>query len=122
MRQVLDERSRRLVAAAESAAIGRGGVSAVSRATGLSRQVIRQGIAELGEVAVRPPGRIRRPGGGRKRAVTQDSSLLRDLKRLVEPVTRGDSESPLRWTYKSLRKLAGELRRMGHEVSHQLVP
>jgi transposase len=121
VRGVLDERSRRLVAAAESAAIGRGGVSAVSRATGLSRQVIRQGIAELADVAVHPPGRIRRPGGGRKKAVTQDPSLLQDLERLVEPVTRGDPESPLRWTCKSLRKLAEELRRMGHEVSHQLV-
>jgi transposase len=121
VRLVLDERSRRLVAAAESAAIGRGGVSAVSRATGMSRQVIRQGMAELSEVGVHPPGRIRRPGGGRKRAVAQDPSLLRDLERLVEPVTRGDPESPLRWTCKSLRKLAEELRRMGHPTSHQLV-
>src|SRR5271156_3633419 len=67
---ILDERSRRLVAAAESAALGRGGVSAVSRATGISRQVIRQGIAELGEAAVHPPGRVRRVGGGRKKAAT----------------------------------------------------
>ena len=121
VRVVLDERSRRLVAAAESAAIGRGGVSAVSRATGMSRQVIRQGMAELSEVGARPPGRIRRPGGGRKRAVVQDPSLLRDLERLVEPVTRGDPESPLRWTCKSLRKLAEELRRLGHRTSHPLV-
>ena len=118
---ILDERSRRLVAAAESAALGRGGVSAVSRATGIARQVIRQGIAELGEAAVHPTGRVRRVGGGRKKAVTQDTSLLRDLEQLVEPVTRGDPESPLRWTCKSLRKLAEELRRMGHRVSHQLV-
>src|SRR5450759_3596302 len=118
---ILDERSRRLVAAAESAALGRGGVSAVSRATGISRQVIRQGMAELGEAAVHPPGRVRRVGGGRKKAVTQDPSLLRDLERLVEPVTRGDPDSPLRWTCKSLRKLAEELRRMGHQASHQLV-
>jgi hypothetical protein len=103
---VLDERSRRLVAAAESASLGRGGVSAVSRATGISRQVIRQGIAELGEAAVHPPARMRRAGGGRKKAVTQDTSLLRDLEQLVEPVTRGAPESPLRWTFKSLRKLA----------------
>jgi len=121
VRGILDERSRRLVAAAESATIGRGGVSAVSRATGMSRQVIRQGMAELSEVGTRPPGRIRRPGGGRKRAVVQDPSLLRDLERLVEPVTRGDPESPLRWTCKSLRKLAEELRRLGHRTSHQLV-
>ena len=121
VRGVLDERSRRLVAAAESVAIGRGGVSAVARATGMSRQVIRQGMRELTEVGVHPPGRIRRPGGGRKRAVAQDPSLLRDLEGLVEPVTRGDPESPLRWTCKSLRKLAEELRRQGHQISHQLV-
>ena len=81
---VLDERSRRLVAAAESKALGRGGVSAVSRATGISRQVIRQGMAELSEAAVHPPGRVRRVGGGRKKTVTQDLSLLRDLELLVE--------------------------------------
>jgi len=121
VRGILDERSRRLVAAAESAAIGRGGVSAVSRATGMSRQVIRQGMAELSETGVHRPGRVRRPGGGRKKTVAQDPSLLRDLERLVEPVTRGDPESPLRWTCKSLRKLAEELRRMGHRTSHQLV-
>jgi DNA-binding phage protein len=118
---ILDERSRRLVAAAESAALGRGGVSAVARATGMSRQVIRQGMTELGEAAVHPPGRVRRAGGGRKKAVAQDPSLLRDLERLVEPVTRGDPESPLRWTCKSLRKLAEELRRRGHRASHPLV-
>jgi hypothetical protein len=118
---ILDERSRRLVAAAESAALGRGGVSAVSRATGISRQVIRQGMAELSEAAVHPPGRVRRAGGGRKKTVAQDPSLLRDLELLVEPVTRGDPESPLRWTCKSLRKLAEELQRMGHRTSHQLV-
>ena len=83
VRGILDERARRLVAAAESAAIGRGGVSAVSRATGMSRQVIRQGMAELSEAGVHPPGRIRRPGGGRKKWVAQDPSLLRDLERLV---------------------------------------
>jgi transposase len=121
VRGSLDERSRRLVAAAESAAIGRGGVSAVSRATGMSRQVIRQGMAELSAVGVQPAGRIRRPGGGRKKAVAQDPSLLRDLERLVEPVTRGDPESPLRWTCKSLRRLAEELRQMGHQTSHVLV-
>jgi len=118
---ILDERSRRLVAAAESAALGRGGVSAVARANGMSRQVIRQGMTELGEAAVHLPGRVRRAGGGRKKAVAQDPSLLRDLERLVEPVTRGDPESPLRWTCKSLRKLAEELRRRGHRASHPLV-
>jgi len=121
LRGVLDERSRRLAVAAESVAVGRGGISAVSRATGVSRQVIRQGVAELSEAAVHPPGRVRRAGGGRKTAVSQDASLLRDLESLVEPTTRGDPESPLRWTCKSLRKLSVELKRKGRRVSHQLV-
>jgi transposase len=121
VRGILDERSRRLVAAAESVAIGRGGVSVVSRATGVSRQVIRQGVAELSEAGIHPPGRVRRAGGGRKTTVSQDASLLRDLESLVEPSARGDPESPLRWTCKSLRKLAEELKRMGHRASHQLV-
>jgi transposase len=121
LRGALDERSRRLVAAAESLAIGRGGISAVARATGLARQVIRRGLAELQEPAVHPPGRVRRPGGGRKRTVTQDPTLRRDLERLVEPVTRGDPESPLRWTCKSVRKLAKELRRQRHPTSHRIV-
>ena len=84
VRRALDERSRRLVAAAESVAIGRGGVSVVSRATGVSRQVIRQGVAELSEALVHPPGRVRRAGGGRKTAVSQHASLPRDLKRHIE--------------------------------------
>lgn len=121
LRGALDERSRRLVAAAESLAIGRGGIAAVARATGLARQVIRRGLGELAAPAVHPPGRVRRPGGGRKRTVTQDPTLRRDLERLVEPVTRGDPESPLRWTCKSVRKLAKELRRQGHRTSHRIV-
>jgi transposase len=120
---VLDERRRRLLAAAEASALGRGGVSGVARVTGVSRRAIRAGLAELQAPAaeVLPTARIRRPGGGRKRAVDTDPTLSRDLERLVEPATRGDPESPLRWTCKSVRKLAGELRQRGHRVSHQLV-
>jgi transposase len=121
LRDRLDERSRRLAAAAESIAIGRGGIAAVSKATGMSRPAIRLGIAELREPVVHPPNRIRRPGGGRKTTVSQDPELLRDLERLVETVTRGDPESPLRWTCKSLRKIAAELRNMGHQTSHRMV-
>ena len=121
LRGVLDERSRRLLVAAESLPAGRGGISAVSRATGVSRQVIARGRQELTEPAVRPPGRIRRPGGGRKRTVTQDPTLERHLERLVEPLTRGDPESPLRWTCKSVRNLAAELQRQGHQTSHRMV-
>ncbi len=121
LRDVLDERSRRLVAASEALMIGRGGISAVSQATGMARQVLRRGMAELNEPAVHPPGRIRRPGGGRRKAVAKDPTLLRDLERLVEPVTRGDPESPLRWTCKSIRRLAAELQQMGHPTSHRMV-
>jgi transposase len=119
----LDERMRRLVAAAEAAALGFGGASIVARATGVSRRAIRIGAREL-EQKSRVLGlgqRIRRPGGGRKKTVTQDRTLLRDLERLIEPVTRGDPESPLRWTAKSVRRLAGELQRMGHRTSHRMV-
>ena len=121
---VLDERMRRLVAAAEAQAIGYGGSSLVARATGVSRRAIRVGVREL-KTAPRtrtdPMRRIRREGGGRKTAVSKDPTLLRDLEKLVEPVTRGDPESPLRWTCKSVRKLAEELQKGGHAVSHRVV-
>ena len=118
---VLDERSRRLLAAAESRVWGAGGISAVTRATGLSRQVIRQGLKELSEPAVHPVGRIRRPGGGRKKAKQKDPTLVGDLEKLVEPTTRGHPETCLRWTCKSVRKLAEELNRLGHQVSYPVV-
>ncbi len=117
----LNERTRRLMAASEAMSLGWGGISAVSRATGLSRQAISQGIKELQEGGGVGEGRIRRIGGGRKKTVNKDKSLQEDLERLVEPVTRGDPESPLRWTCKSVRKLARELREQGHQVSHELV-
>jgi DDE family transposase len=117
----LDERMRRLFAAAESAAIGFGGNSVVSRATGISRRAIVEGAKELGEPPVRSLGRVRRSGGGRKKAVDKDSTLKSDLEKLVDPVTRGDPESALRWTCKSVRKLAAELQRLGHQTSHKLV-
>ena len=119
----LDERMRRLVAAAEAEAMGFGGASVVARATGVSRRAIRIGAGELKEASRGlPPGRrIRRPGGGRKRTVTQDPTLARDLERLIEPVTRGDPETALRWTCKSVRRLSGELQRMGHRASHRMV-
>jgi len=118
---LLDERARRLVVAAESQTAGRGGISAVSRATGVSRQVIRQGVAELKQPAALPPSRIRREGGGRKKVVDLDPSLKTDLEKLLESTTRGDPEAPLRWTCKSVRKLTAELNRMKHTVSHQVV-
>jgi len=117
---------RRLVAAAESAAIGYGGVSVVARATGVSRRAITEGMRELRQQKVsREPlpvqSRIRRKGAGRKRTVDKDPTLREDLDRLVDPATRGDPESPLRWTCKSVRILAEELRHEGHAVSYQTV-
>ena len=121
LEQVLDEKSRRLLVAAESKAWGAGGISAVSRATGVSRQVIRQGLRELEEAPTHPAGRIRRAGGGRKKAKQKDPTLVADLEKLVEPTTRGDPESCLRWTCKSVRKLAEQLEQMGHQVSYPVV-
>jgi transposase len=122
----LDERMRRLVAAAESDAIGYGGISAVARATGVSRRAITEGIKELRKAkkmkrTTHTPSRIRREGAGRKRSTEKDPTLLEDLDQLVDPVTRGDPESPLRWTCKSVRRLMEELQREGHAVSHQTV-
>ena len=118
---LLDERTRRLVAAAEALTLGRGGVTAVARATGLSRPTIQQGMEELQQPERVSAGRVRKAGGGRKTTLSQDPTLLRDLESLVEPVTRGDPESPLRWTSKSLRHLAAELQQLGHRVSRHLV-
>jgi transposase len=117
----LNERTRRLAAAAEAAAIGRGGIARVSRATGVSRRAIASGLDQLKAPDELGASRIRRPGGGRKRTVETDATLRADLERLIDPVTRGDPESPLRWTCKSIRKLAEELRRMGHATSHRMV-
>ncbi len=117
----LDERGRRLVAASEALVLGHGGVKAVSLATGVARSTLGRGLKELrGEVVV-PAGRVRRVGGGRRSVAEKDPGLAPDLERLVEPSTRGDPERALRWTCKSLRKLAGELRGLGHQVSHQVV-
>jgi transposase len=117
----LDERARRLVAASEALALGWGGISATARATGLSRAAIRRGLVELQGGPSTGGERIRRMGGGRKKTVDRDPTLQQDLEALVEPTTRGDPEGPLRWTCKSVRKLAVALRERGHRVSHQLV-
>ena len=117
----LTERSRRLWAATEAVAVGHGGIALVERATGISRSTITRGIAELQSGEVVPSGRIRQPGGGRKRKIAVDLTLAADLESLVEPTTAGDPNSPLRWTCKSLRTLAAELQTMGHAVSYQVV-
>ncbi|MDK1039837.1 MAG: ISAzo13 family transposase, partial [Actinomycetota bacterium] len=117
----LTERSRRLWAATEARALGHGGIALVERATGVSRSTISRGLRELESGEILGPERTRRRGGGRKRATEKDPTLLPDLESLVEPTASGDPDSPLRWTSKSVRKLADELTTMGHEVSHKLV-
>lgn len=115
--QHLDERCRRLFAASEASRIGYGGVSLVSRACGLSRVTITKAIRELKDPPL-PAGRIRRAGGGRQSLIDKDPSLQDALEQLVESTTRGDPESPLRWTCKSTRTLAGELTEKKHPISH----
>ena len=117
----LDERRRRLWAAAEANACGRGGTSAVWRATGIARSTIRRGREELERGEALEPGRVRRPGAGRKRLTEKDPTLVAELERLVDGDSRGDPELPLRWTAKSLRTLARELRAQGHEISARSV-
>jgi transposase len=117
----LNERSRRQAAAAEAMALGRGGISAVARATGISQVTICKGIQELKSEERLSQGRIRQMGSGRKKTVDKDVSLAVDLERLMEPVNKGDLESQLRWTCKSVRQLAAELQDLGHQVSYQLV-
>jgi Rhodopirellula transposase DDE domain len=117
----LDEKTRRLLVAAEAQAIGFGGISAVARATGVTRDTIPKGVEELqGGPGMQVSG-IRRPGGGRKRTADSDPTLKTDLEKLISPAERGDPESPLRWTSKSLRHLAQELKLLGHQASHRLV-
>jgi transposase len=117
----LDERQRRLVLAAEARSLGHGGISLVARASGVSRVTITAGVGELEAGQGPMPGRARRPGAGRKPLAETDPGLLDALDALVEPVTRGDPMSRLRWTAKSTRNLAEELGRVGHEVSHDSV-
>jgi len=117
---LLDERSRRLMAASEARSLGYGGISKVSRACGLSRKAIAKGMQEISE-GDSMPGRIRRSGAGRKKITESDPELLASLERLIEPETRGDPESPLRWICKSTRALAAELTGKKHPVSHEKV-
>ncbi|MBM3301103.1 MAG: ISAzo13 family transposase, partial [Deltaproteobacteria bacterium] len=116
----LDEREMRLLVVAEAESMGRGGIALVARSTGVSRRRISQGLKELGREGLEKR-RIRRRGAGRKKAVEKDPSLERDLELLLDPCTRGDPESPLRWTSKSLRNLARELTAMGHPIGKSAV-
>src|SRR5512144_2532089 len=112
----LNERQRRLWAASEARAAGRGGIAATSRATGISVPTIRKGIAELERGERLDAGRVRKPGGGRRALTDVDPTLLKDLERLVEADRRGDPQSLLLWTSKSVRHLAAALRQQGHMV------
>ena len=112
----LDERQRRLVMGAEARALGHGGIKTVARAAGTSAVTVSRGVDEL-EEGGKPLGRTRKPGGGRKPATLTDPGLGAALLALVEPGARGDPESPLRWTTKSLRRLQTELAAAGHRVS-----
>jgi hypothetical protein len=118
---VLDERGRRRFAAAEAMAAGYGGVSAVERATGIARSTIGRGLIDLRSEEPGPTERVRRPGAGRKPLSATDANLVDDLRALVEPQTRGDPQSPLKWTCKSLRKLSAALCDMGHRVGRTVV-
>jgi hypothetical protein len=121
MAPVLNEQSRRRFVALEARALGHGGVSLMARITGLARSTIYGGLGDIGHHVSAAPGRIRKSGGGRKKKAFQDATLLADLKSLVEPVTRGDPRRPLLWTCRSLRNLAKELAKKGHEVCPTVV-
>ena len=129
----LDEASLRMWADSEASSLGRGGISTVAKALGMSRTTIHTGLAEIkraaalesGQVSQAPKGRsalrVRATGGGRKKLTSKDDSLLQDLAALVEPTTRGDPMSALRWTCKSIHRLAAELNKKGHQVSQRTV-
>jgi hypothetical protein len=121
MEPVLNEQSRRRWAATEAKALGRGGVSCVVRVTGLARRTVYRGLDDIRHRHKTDQGRIRRRGGGRKPKITRDATLMRDLKALIEPATRGDPMKSLLWTSRSLRKLSQELANRGHKVSHTVV-
>ena len=118
LRPALDERARRLFAASHVQILGRGGIAAVARATGIAPSTIGRGLKELDQ-GVAADQRLRRPGGGRKRLADTDPSLVSDLLSLIEPATLGDPERPL--LSKSSEKLAAALRAMGHQVSADTV-
>jgi hypothetical protein len=117
----LDERLRRVWAGAEARAIGRGGIEALHRVTGLARETIRAGVADLDDGELQASGRVRRPGGGRTAEVVKDPKLADDLRALVEDATRGDPESPLLWVSRSVRNLADALIEQGHRTNRTMV-
>jgi hypothetical protein len=117
----LNERTRRLWTGAEAQVLGRGGISIVSKATGIDRHTISRGMKELKRKERLDPNRIRRPGAGRRKTTDKDKTLKIDIEKLIEPTTMGHPESSLRWTTKSVRNISNELKKMGHYVSYRLV-
>ncbi len=117
----LNEKQRRIYLGNEAELIGYGGISEASRVTGVSRRVISKGIKEVKRPNEYRSDIIRNEGAGRKKTIEKDKTILCDLEKLIEPLTRGDPESPLRWTCKSLRNLSEELKKMSHKTSHRMV-
>jgi len=117
----LTEKQRRIYLGNEAKLLGYGGISAVSKETRVSRRTITEGLSELSVPREFRLEKIRKTGGGRKRTKEFDHTLVEDLESLIEPVTRGHPESPLRWTCKSVRKLAAALKAKGHNTSHRMV-
>jgi hypothetical protein len=118
---LMNELQRRILVAAEARAYGRGGVQTLAHITGMSRQTIYRGLEDLRAKRKKPSGRIRRPGGGRKRLRDQHPQLVESLERLIEPTVRGDPQSLLRWTCKSVRNLQAQLEREGYAVSYRTI-
>jgi hypothetical protein len=121
MAPVLNEQSRRRFVAVEARTLGHGGVSLMTRISGLARSTIYHGVSDIRDNVSASPGRVRKDGGGRKTKASQDATLVTDLKSLVEPVTRGDPMQPLLWTTRSLRNLVDALAKKGHEVCPTVV-
>ena len=118
---LLDEKAHRLMVAAESKVLGHGGIGIVSKSTGVSRTTISAGLKELKKPDLIDKSRIRKEGGGRKKSIDKLPAIEIELDKLIEPALRGEPDSPLMWTSKSLRKLSAELKSGGYDVSHKLV-
>lgn len=121
LKPFLTEKQKRIFLGSEAKMLGFGGISEVSRITGVSRRLVSEGIKEVKKPEEFTHDRIRKEGGGRKRTISKDKTLLEDLEKLIDPTTRGEPESPLRWTCKSLRNLAESLNAMNHKTSHRMV-
>lgn len=116
---MLNEQQKRIYAGVEAMVIGEGGISIVAKTLKMSRNTVSQGKKEINSIQTIDSKKIRKAGGGRKKLTEKDTGIKNSLDKLIDPVTRGDPESPLRWTCKSTRKLSSELKTMGHNISHQ---